>query len=213
MNPSIPGPNARRLSRDQHPISRQFISTNALKVMRHLNKSGFSAYLVGGAVRDMMLDKQPKDFDIATDATPEEIRRLFRNARIIGRRFRIVHVLFGPEVIEVTTFRGHHSGDEGDNAPSHASMTNDKGMLLRDNVYGTMEEDALRRDFTVNALYYSLQDFCVYDFVNGIEDLKQQRLRLIGDPATRFREDPVRMLRALRFAGKLGFSIDQSTMA
>lgn len=181
--------------------------------MRHLNKSGFQAYLVGGAVRDMLLEKLPKDFDIATDATPEEIRRLFRNARIIGRRFRIVHVLFGQEVIEVTTFRGHHNAEETAGGSKQASMTNDHGMLLRDNVYGSVEEDALRRDFTINALYYSLEDFCVYDFVNGMDDIKHKRLRLIGDPAIRFKEDPVRMLRALRFTAKLGFSIDEATLA
>lgn len=204
--------NARKIERSQHPISRKFISDNALKVMRHLNKSGFDAYLVGGAVRDMLLDRLPKDFDIATNATPEEIRRLFKNARIIGRRFRIVHVLFGREVIEVTTFRGHHNAADTADLGKHSSQTNDQGMLLRDNVFGSIEDDALRRDFTVNALYYSSKDFCVYDFVNGIDDIKHKTLRLIGDPLVRFKEDPVRILRALRFAAKLGFTLDKDTL-
>ncbi len=204
---------AHKIERDQHPISRKFISENALKVMRHLNRSGFEAYLVGGAVRDMMLNKQPKDFDVATNATPEEIRKLFKNARIIGRRFRIVHVLFGKEIIEVTTFRGHHNAQENENHGTHSSMSNDQGMLLRDNVFGSIEEDALRRDFTVNALYYSSKDFCVYDFVNGIDDIHNKTLRLIGDPLMRFKEDPVRILRALRFAAKLQFTLDKDTLA
>jgi len=202
---------AHRIERDKHPISRKFISEHALKVMRHLNNSGFESYLVGGAVRDLLLNKRPKDFDVATNATPEEIRKLFKNARIIGRRFRIVHVLFGREVIEVTTFRGHHPQDEEQPNNKHTSLTNDQGMLLRDNVFGSVEEDALRRDFSVNALYYSSKDFCVYDYTNGIEDLKKQELRLIGDPAQRFKEDPVRILRALRFAAKLQFTIEPST--
>jgi poly(A) polymerase len=204
---------AHKIERDRHPISRKFISDNALKVMRHLNRSGFEAYLVGGAVRDMMLNLQPKDFDVATNATPEEIRKLFKNARIIGRRFRIVHVLFGKEIIEVTTFRGHHNSQENENHSNHSSLSNDQGMLLRDNVFGSVEEDALRRDFTVNALYYSSKDFCVYDFVNGMQDIQHKTLRLIGDPLMRFKEDPVRILRALRFAAKLQFTLDKDTLA
>lgn len=202
---------AHRIERDQHSISRKFISEHALKVMRHLNRYGFDAYLVGGAVRDLLLNKRPKDFDVATNATPEEIRKLFKNARIIGRRFRIVHVLFGREIIEVTTFRGNHTQEENSTLNKHTSLTNDKGMLLRDNVFGSIEEDALRRDFSVNALYYSSKDFCVYDFTNGISDIKKKRLQLIGDPAQRFKEDPVRILRALRFAAKLAFTIEPTT--
>lgn len=204
-------PNAHKIERDSHSISRKHISDNALKVMRHLNKSGFDAYLVGGAVRDLLLGKHPKDFDIATNATPEEVRRLFKNARIIGRRFRIVHVLFGREIIEVTTFRGHHDTENNENLAKNSSQTSTQGMLLRDNVFGSIEEDALRRDFTVNALYYSSKDFCVYDFVNALDDIKHKKLRLIGDPAIRFKEDPVRILRALRFAAKLDFQLDKHT--
>ena len=177
--------------------------------MKRLDGAGFEAFLVGGAVRDMMLGKQPKDFDVATDATPEEVRKLFKNARIIGRRFRIVHVMFGREIIEVTTFRGHH--DNNGNHCKNSSAASEHGILLRDNVYGSVEEDALRRDFTVNALYYSCKDFCVYDFTNGVSDIEKKVLRLIGDPDTRFKEDPVRILRAIRFAAKLGFTIDQTT--
>lgn len=198
--------NARIYSRDEHPVSRKLISPNALKVMRQLRDAGFNAFLVGGAVRDMILGNTPKDFDVATDATPEQIKRIFRNARIIGRRFRIIHVQFGKEIIEVTTFRGHH-----ENSNSQQAVSNDDGMLLRDNVFGTIEEDALRRDFSINALYYSSSDFCVYDFTNGVQDIRQHTLRLIGDPVTRYKEDPVRMLRAVRFASKLNFTIETHT--
>lgn len=195
--------------RDQHPVSRKLISNQALKVMKQLQAAGFAAYLVGGAVRDMLLGQRPKDFDVATNATPEDIRRIFRNSRIIGRRFRIVHVFFGQEIIEVTTFRGHH--DSSDELDKHHSASNDQGMLLRDNVFGTIEEDALRRDFTINALYYSCEDFCIYDFTQGVSDIRNGLLRLIGDPAQRYREDPVRILRAVRFAGKLGFELESET--
>ncbi|MGF1685903.1 polynucleotide adenylyltransferase PcnB [Photobacterium japonica] len=200
--------------RQEHGISRKDISENALKVLYRLNKAGFDAYLVGGGVRDLLLDKQPKDFDIATNATPEEIKQLFRNCRLIGRRFRLAHILFGRDVIEVATFRGHHA----DAAPSlqdkkQVSAQSQEGMLLRDNVYGTIEEDAERRDFTINALYYSIKDFTVTDFVNGVEDLDNRILRLIGDPETRYREDPVRMLRAIRFAAKLDMTIEEKTAA
>ena len=186
--------------RDQHNISRKNVSPAALRIMRQLQESGFNAFLVGGGVRDLLLGGHPKDFDVATDAKPEEIKRVFRGARIIGRRFQIVHVRIGREIIEVTTFRGHH-----DEARS------EDGMLLRDNVYGTIETDAVRRDFTVNALYYNAKDFAVYDYTGGLEDLKQRQLRIIGDPVTRYKEDPVRMLRAVRFAAKLGFSIEPKT--
>ncbi|MDX5379636.1 MAG: polynucleotide adenylyltransferase PcnB [Halomonas sp.] len=193
----------RIVPRDQHPISRQHFSEAALKVLYRLHNAGFEAYLVGGCIRDSLLGKMPKDFDVATDATPEQVRELFRNSRIIGRRFRIVHVRFGREVIEVTTFRGTHSDDHGD----HIAQQSEHGLLLRDNVWGNIQEDAIRRDFTVNAIYYSIADFSIHDFADGMRDIESRTLRLIGDPAVRYREDPVRMLRAVRFAAKLDFHI------
>ncbi len=200
------------IARDQHCISRKNISDSALKVMSRLRSNGYQGYLVGGAVRDLLLGKQPKDFDIATDATPEAIHALFRNSRIIGRRFRIVHVRFGREIIEVTTFRGHH--DSGGKAPSGAQAhQSESGLLLRDNVFGTLEEDAVRRDLTVNALYYDSGNFEVFDQVGGLQDLENKRIHIIGDPVIRFTEDPVRMLRVLRFAAKLDFNIEKSTAA
>ncbi len=197
--------------REEHGISRNDISENALKVLYRLHKAGYEAYLVGGGVRDILLNKQPKDFDIATNATPEEIKHLFRNCRLIGRRFRLAHILFGRDVIEVATLRGHHEESSPDSKQSAAQSN--QGMLLRDNVYGSIEEDAERRDFTVNALYYSISDFSVRDFVGGIHDLNDRIIRLIGDPETRYREDPVRMLRAVRFAVKLDMDIEESTAA
>lgn len=203
---SSSAPNAPTIiSRDQHCISRKNISPAAIKIIKQLEEAGFAAYLVGGGVRDLLLGGHPKDFDVATNATPEEVKRLFRSARIVGRRFQIVHVRMGREVIEVTTFRGHH-----EDTSQHAARSED-GMLLRDNVYGTLETDAMRRDFTVNALYYTLKDFSVVDYCNGMEDLRHRTLRMIGDPATRYKEDPVRMLRALRFAAKLGFTLEPAT--
>ncbi|MDD5579187.1 MAG: polynucleotide adenylyltransferase PcnB [Methylobacter sp.] len=187
--------------RSAHTISRTQISENALKVLYRLQKSGFDAYLVGGCVRDLLLGREPKDFDVATNADPEQIRKIFRNCRLIGRRFRLAHVHFGREFIEVATFRG--AGEE----QNDKQMLNKEGRLLRDNVYGTIEEDVWRRDFTVNALYYNIRDFSVVDYTGGMEDHKTGTLRLIGDPETRFREDPVRMLRAVRFAVKLGFKL------
>jgi len=203
------------IPRDQHCISRKNISDSALKVMARLRKSGYQAYLVGGAVRDLLLGGHPKDFDVATDATPEAVHELFRNSRIIGRRFRIVHVRFGREVIEVTTFRGHHENGEQHSAPAggNHSRQSDKGLLLRDNVYGTLEEDAVRRDLTVNALYYDAGTFEVFDHVHGLQDLERRSICIIGNPAVRYREDPVRMLRVLRFAAKLDFEIDADTAA
>ncbi|OEY66512.1 polynucleotide adenylyltransferase PcnB [Marinobacter sp. X15-166B] len=201
----------RDIPREHHNVSRAVISEPAKKVLARLNNAGFEAYLVGGGVRDILLEDRPKDFDIATSATPEEVHDLFRNSRLIGRRFRIVHVLFGREVIEVTTFRGN--GADADAEPDHLRKSNEHGLLLRDNVYGSLEEDALRRDFTVNALYYCIRDFTVIDFADGIEDLHNRQLRLIGDPETRYREDPVRMLRAIRFAAKLDFDIEPLTEA
>lgn len=193
--------------RDRHVISRSRISDHALKVLYRLKTAGYGAYLVGGGVRDLSLNRDPKDFDVATDATPEQVKALFRNCRLIGRRFRLAHVHFGPEIIEVATFRAL--------TPSDGEQNNDRvmedGMILRDNVYGDIEEDALRRDFTVNALYYNIADFSIVDYAGGMADLEARRLRLIGEPEVRYREDPVRMLRAVRFAAKLGFVIDAAT--
>ena len=176
-------------------------------MLYRLNNAGYQAHLVGGGVRDLLLGLEPKDFDVATDASPEQVRSVFRNCRLIGRRFRLAHVHFGHEIIEVATFRGMQE----DASPSDMDATN--GMLMRDNTYGTIEEDALRRDFTVNALYYNVADFSVIDYTGGLADLENGVLRLLGDPATRYREDPVRMLRAVRFAAKLGFRIDPACEA
>ncbi|MBY5940850.1 polynucleotide adenylyltransferase PcnB [Halomonas sp. DP5N14-9] len=202
-------PMPRVLTRDEHPVSRRQFSEASLKVLYRLHNAGYEAYLVGGCLRDSLLGIAPKDFDVATDATPEQVKQLFRNSRIIGRRFRIVHVRFGREVIEVTTFRGKPRDDHGE----HVASQSDDGLLLRDNVWGNIEEDALRRDFTVNALYYSIADFSLHDFAGGVDDIESRTLRLIGDPETRYREDPVRMLRAIRFAAKLDFDIAPDTEA
>jgi len=206
--PSRAKPQLTILPRSEHPISRSEIHEGAVKVLYRLNNSGYQAYLVGGSIRDRLLGKNPKDFDVATDATPEQVTELFRNARMIGRRFRIVHVRFGREIIEVTTFRG-----KAEETSDKRLKQSDEGMLLRDNVWGSIEEDALRRDFTVNALYYSIKDFSIHDYTGGLEDLKSKTLRLIGDPVTRYREDPVRMLRAIRFAAKLNFTLEAATEA
>ncbi|HSX19855.1 MAG TPA: polynucleotide adenylyltransferase PcnB [Gammaproteobacteria bacterium] len=184
--------------RAEHGISRDNISKNALKVLYRLHNAGFGAFLVGGCIRDLLLGKHPKDFDIATNADPEQVKQLFSNCRLIGRRFRLAHVHFGSEIIEVATFRAPHVA---------SSVQNVHGMILRDNEWGSIEEDVLRRDFTINALYYNIADFSVVDFVSGMQDIKKQQLNLIGNPEKRYREDPVRMLRAIRFAAKLGFSI------
>ncbi|KGY12317.1 poly(A) polymerase [Vibrio tubiashii] len=194
------------VTRQEHNISRKKISDNALKVLYRLHGAGFDAYLVGGGVRDLLLGQAPKDFDIATNATPEQIRQLFKNCRLIGRRFRLAHIMFGRDIIEVATFRGHHQ------EPSkNVSQQSKEGMLLRDNVYGTIDEDAERRDFTVNAMYYNIGDYSIHDYAGGIEDLEDKLIRLLGDPETRYREDPVRMLRAIRFAVKLDFDIEEDT--
>ncbi len=194
------------LKRDDHCISRDNISDNALKVLYRLKRANFEAYLVGGCVRDLLLGLTPKDFDVATDAHPDQVRALFRNCRLIGRRFRLAHVFFGRNIIEVATFRSSHEG-----ADKEIARTTDDGMIMRDNVYGTLEEDAWRRDFTVNALYYNIVDFSVVDYTNGLADITQRQLHLIGDPSKRYREDPVRMLRAIRFAAKLDFAIEKNT--
>jgi len=208
------------IERQDHRISRRGISPNALKVLYRLNEAGFHAFLVGGGVRDLLLQNSPKDFDISTNATPEDIKQLFRNARIIGRRFKIVHLSFGREIVEVTTFRAHHSvANEFDTDDSRQgirgldSAHSTGGMILRDNVYGSINEDALRRDFTVNALYYTINQFIIIDFANGMNDLNDRLIRIIGDPETRYREDPVRLLRAIRFAAKLDFTIEPTTRA
>jgi poly(A) polymerase len=243
------------IPRSEHSISRAAISPNALKVLYRLKEAGYQGFLVGGAVRDLLLGLRPKDFDVATNALPEEVRRLFRNCRLIGRRFRLAHVFFGSEIIEVATFRataaperedaedadpdgetgdggaegaaeGEGAGEADGGADSRAdegaaefSPPSDsehrafdlRGRILRDNIYGTIEEDVWRRDFAANGLYYSIEDFSIWDFVDGVSDIKARRLKLIGDPETRYREDPVRMLRAVRFAAKLDFSIEPAT--
>jgi len=194
-------PEPRVIPRAQHNLSRKHISRGALRVLYGLHEHGFRACLVGGAVRDLLLGGHPKDFDVATSATPEEVKKIFRNCRLIGRRFRLAHVIFGPEIVEVATFRGTGTEGEGDR---HLV----DGRIVRDNVWGTIEEDAVRRDFRVNALYYDIADFSIIDYVGGMQDLEQHRLHLIGDPEQRYREDPVRMLRAARLAAKLQFTID-----
>jgi poly(A) polymerase len=261
-----PAAKPRIIPRAEHTISRSHISPNALRVLYRLKDGGFHAFLVGGCVRDLLLGMEPKDFDVATDALPEQVRRLFRNCRLVGRRFRLAHVFFGQEIIEVATFRAASAPSQGEEpladadpedgeAPEldepeleagaageavdeavareaaageapvrayerdgRAPLEDDSerkfdatGRILRDNVYGTIDEDVWRRDFTANSLYYNIADFSIWDYVGGVEDIAARRLRLIGDPETRFREDPVRMLRAARFEAKLGFGIDPAT--
>ncbi len=236
--------------RADHPVSRKLIAPNALRVLYRLREGGHEAYLVGGCIRDIILGIEPKDFDVATSARPEEVRRLFRNCRLIGRRFRLAHVVYGREIIEVATFRASGSpsqgeepdddpdilpevgavsdaadepsevldsdveddGDIDDGAPPDR-LQDGQGRILRDNTYGSLDEDVWRRDFTCNALYYGIDDFAVRDFVGGYQDVLDRRLSLIGDPETRYREDPVRMLRAARFEAKLGFTLAPATEA
>ena len=195
---------AKIFSANKHKIDKSLISQAASKTCEGLQKAGFEAFIVGGAVRDLLLNVKPKDFDIATNATPEEVYKVFRRSRIIGRRFRLVHVLWGNETIEVSTFRGHHQV-EGD------GQTADSGRIIRDNIFGSLEDDAVRRDFTANALYYNPAKEEVLDFHNGVADIKANLLRMIGDPTTRYQEDPVRMLRAVRLSAKLGLKIEKST--
>jgi poly(A) polymerase len=220
------------IPRSEHSISRAGISPNALKVLYRLKDAGYQGFLVGGAVRDLLLGITPKDFDVATNALPEEVRRLFRNCRLIGRRFRLAHVHFGHEIIEVATFRAAAAPEredaeevdpdaENDGSPVESAAPfesehrafDQTGRILRDNIYGTIEEDVWRRDFAANGLYYNIDDFSIWDFVDGVSDVRARRLKLIGDPETRYREDPVRMLRAVRFAAKLDFSIEPATEA
>jgi len=189
------------IPRAQHRLSRALISDNALKVLNRLQDAGYASLLVGGCVRDLLLGREPKDFDVVTDARPEDIKKIFHSARLIGRRFRLAHVRFGRDIIEVATFRAAPAMDDTD-PESHDN-----------NIFGTREEDARRRDFSVNALYYDIGDRSVIDYGGGVADLERGVLRMIGDPARRYREDPVRMLRAIRFAAKLGFRIDPDTAA
>jgi poly(A) polymerase len=253
----------RIIPRSEHPVSRSNISPNALRVLYRLKEAGFEAFLVGGCVRDIILGRHPKDFDVATDALPDQVRRLFRNCRLVGRRFRLAHIVYGRDVIEVATFRAasapppseepvpsreedeaellaaelatsedepleataleaappFEQGEGGGPARTAARDTggarhrvqDDHGRLLRDNMYGSIDEDVWRRDFTVNALYYNIADFSIWDYVGGLADIQARRLRLIGDVETRYREDPVRMLRAARFEAKLGFELDAAS--
>lgn len=201
---SAPKQGPQRFARDKHGIDRRNVSRHAIKVCEVLHQHGYAAYIVGGAVRDLIVGLEPKDFDVATNATPEQIRPLFRRARIIGRRFQLVHVVFGQEIIETSTFRAPASIDQ---------ETDEHGRILRDNMFGTHAQDAARRDFTLNALYYDPIKEEVLDYHRGVSDLKNRVVRMIGDPETRYREDPVRMLRALRFAAKLNGSIDPATQA
>lgn len=195
--------------RSGHSISRSNISRSAVKVLCRLKDAGHQAFLVGGGVRDLLLGRRPKDFDIATDARPEEVRALFTNSRLIGRRFRLAHIRFGREIIEVATFRGTTPAGGGD----QEQVFHESGRIIADNVYGTIEEDARRRDFTVNALYYNIADYSIWAFADGMADLQSRQLRLIGDPVRRYTEDPVRMLRAARFAAKLDFELHPDAVA
>ena len=251
---SVATPNRvpRIISRSEHAISRSHISPNALRVLYRLRDAGHMAFLVGGCVRDLLLGLQPKDFDVATDALPEQVKRLFRNCRLVGRRFRLAHVFFGREIIEVATFRATSAPSQGDEPLPEADPEDGEaaemdeseglesgaeaaeaaravrapeehedserafdasGRILRDNVYGSIDEDVWRRDFTANALYYNIADFSLWDYVDGARDIAARTLRLIGDPETRYREDPVRMLRAERFEAKLGFELEPATAA
>ena len=204
------------IARPDHTLSRKNLSPNAVKVLYRLNKAGFDAFLVGGCIRDHLIDLTPKDFDVVTNATPEEVHALFSNSRLIGRRFRLVHVTFGREIIEVSTFRATAKPDESttNNTDKQAdSARSAHGMILRDNIFGDIEQDAERRDFTFNALYYDISDFSIHDYCGGLEDIEAKQVRIIGDAKLRYQEDPVRMLRAIRFAAKLDFEIEAETAA
>src|SRR3954449_11666148 len=202
----------RIVPRDAHVVSRRDIDPDALKVLYRLRQADFTAYLVGGGVRDLLLSRRPKDFDIGTSAHPQQVKKLFRNCWIIGRRFRLAHVKFGTKVIEVATFRrqvapGEEVVAEGVPAPD-PTTPDGKALVHHDNTFGTPEEDAFRRDFTVNALFYDIATFSIIDYVGGLDDLRAGIVRSIGDPVLRFREDPVRMLRAIALASRLGFALD-----
>lgn len=213
------------LTRDQHPVSRKDISPAALKVLYRLHEKGYKAYLAGGCVRDLLLGRHPKDFDVVTDATPREVKRCFSHCRLIGRRFRLAHVIFGDEIIEVATFRASSANDtaepeeesdgsagsDGSSPKSHSHVNEETGVVERDNVFGTPEEDAFRRDFTLNALYYSIADFSIIDYTGGLKDIEKKCIHAIGDADQRYQEDPVRMIRALRFASTLGLEIEDNT--
>ncbi len=218
------GPDPLIIPRAQHPISRRNISLNVLKVLAHLRRNGHTAYIVGGGVRDLLLGRRPKDMDVATDATPTRIKKIFRNCRLVGRRFRLAHVHFRDEIVEVATFRSPalepddasaEPADAGAVPPSRLDgiVKSEDGLILRDNVFGTPEQDARRRDFTLNALFYNIDDFSIIDYVGGYQDIQDRRIRSIGDPNQRFIEDPVRMIRAVRFAAALGFTFDSETHA
>jgi poly(A) polymerase len=199
--------NATIISQKQHHICKEHIHRTALKVLARLTENGYQAYLVGGSVRDLLLGKHPKDFDVATNARPEQIKRLFRNCRLIGRRFRLAHIYFQDHVIEVSTFRA---------APTQKSLhqkRSQSGLIISDNDYGSIEQDAFRRDLTINALYYDMRDNSIIDFTQGLKDIKSKTIRMIGDPQTRYREDPVRMLRVIRFAAKLDMTLHPDTAA
>jgi len=204
LMPGRPSHAPRVYGHGDHAVRRDHVPRGARTVTEKLHEHGFKAFIVGGAVRDLLLGQTPKDFDIATDATPEQVKPLFRRAYIIGRRFRLVHVHVGAEVLEVSTFRA---------AQNTAESTDEHGRLLSDNVYGTQQEDAARRDFTINALYFDPSSEEIWDYVGGVKDIRARRLKLIGAPVTRFREDPVRMLRAVRLAAKGGLAIDPKTAA
>ncbi|MDH3745220.1 MAG: polynucleotide adenylyltransferase PcnB [Acidobacteriota bacterium] len=200
--PSSTGP--RVFSRSEHRLSRKKLDENAVKVLYRLHRAGHKAYLVGGGVRDVLLDRRPKDYDVATSARPQEVRRLFRNSRIIGRRFRLAHVYFHGGIVEVSTFRRSPDPDAQESGAGDLLITDD-------NVFGSPEEDAFRRDLTINALFYNIGDYSVIDYVGGIDDLQKRIVRIIGDPDLRFREDPIRMTRACELAARLGFTIDSET--
>ncbi|MEE1869295.1 MULTISPECIES: polynucleotide adenylyltransferase PcnB [Pseudomonas] len=215
FRPPVRGPHHKRttpevINSGQHSLQRGQFSRHAVSIVERLQNAGYQAYLVGGCVRDQLLGITPKDFDVATSATPEQVRAEFRNARIIGRRFKLVHIHFGREIIEVATFRANHPESEAED--THTSSRNESGRILRDNVYGTLEEDAQRRDFTINALYYDPVSERILDYANGVHDIRNRLIRLIGDPTQRYQEDPVRMLRAVRFAAKLNFGIEKHTV-
>lgn len=209
------------LLRKEHNVSRKYLNKPALDVLYGLKRAGYDGYLVGGAVRDLLLGLEPKDFDVVTNATPDQVKDVFkRQCRLIGRRFRLAHVHFGRTVIEVATFRGEGQGKKiptkgfrNRKNKELSRQVDGSGRLVRDNVYGTMFEDVWRRDFTVNSLYYNIKDFSVIDYTGGLKDIEFGQIRLIGEPEERYREDPVRMIRAIRFAAKLGFNIEKETEA